>query len=384
MISVVSSPFRSFFQGGFECSTHVRKDGRRLDLISATGHDRFALQDYGTLGTLGIWTVRDGLRWHLIEKYAGHYDFSSFIPMLRAASIAGSQVIWDLFHYGWPCDLDIYSPAFVRRFGRFARAVACLLRDETPGHALITPVNEPSFVSWCGGDTGHINPFSRGQGFELKQQLVRAAIEATEAVWDVLPHARICQAEPAIHIVADPRKPNERQEAERYRLFQFQALDMLSGAQCPELGGNPRYLDIIGINYYFNNQWIHQGRTLYRHDPLYRPFRSLVEEFYLRYQKPLYISETGTESIGRPRWLRYIATETAAAIESGIPVHGICLYPIVNHPGWDNDRPCNCGLLDPTGTDGDRHVHQPLADEIYRWRDRFENIEQYRYATNEN
>ena len=31
------SLFRSFFLGGFECSTHRRKDGRRLDLIAATG-----------------------------------------------------------------------------------------------------------------------------------------------------------------------------------------------------------------------------------------------------------------------------------------------------------------------------------------------------------
>src|SRR5262249_8838647 len=34
--------FRSFFAAGFECSTHVRRSGHRLDLIEATAHDRFA------------------------------------------------------------------------------------------------------------------------------------------------------------------------------------------------------------------------------------------------------------------------------------------------------------------------------------------------------
>ena len=34
------SLFRSFFAAGFECSSHCRRDGRRLDLIAATGHDR--------------------------------------------------------------------------------------------------------------------------------------------------------------------------------------------------------------------------------------------------------------------------------------------------------------------------------------------------------
>ena len=36
------SLFRSFVQGGFECSTHRRRDGRRLDVIAASGHDRHA------------------------------------------------------------------------------------------------------------------------------------------------------------------------------------------------------------------------------------------------------------------------------------------------------------------------------------------------------
>ena len=61
----------------------------------------------------GIRTVRDGLRWHLIETAPGRYDWSSFLPMLRAARDTGTQVIWDLAHYGWPDDLDIWSPAFV-------------------------------------------------------------------------------------------------------------------------------------------------------------------------------------------------------------------------------------------------------------------------------
>ena len=39
--------------------------------------------------------------------------------MLEAARDEGVQVIWDLCHYGWPDDLDIFSPQFVERFARF-------------------------------------------------------------------------------------------------------------------------------------------------------------------------------------------------------------------------------------------------------------------------
>ena len=66
--------FRSFVMGGGESSSHRREDGRQLDLIAATRHDEQALEDYELLRTHGIGTVRDALRWHLIEAAPGRYD----------------------------------------------------------------------------------------------------------------------------------------------------------------------------------------------------------------------------------------------------------------------------------------------------------------------
>ena len=60
--------FASFLQAGFECSSHRRRDGVRLDLIRATSHDKHVLRDYRQCRQLGFGTIRDGLRWHLIEK----------------------------------------------------------------------------------------------------------------------------------------------------------------------------------------------------------------------------------------------------------------------------------------------------------------------------
>jgi len=77
--------FQSFLQGGFEASSHRRRDGRQLDVLAATRHDLAAEQDYRLLRQAGLHTVRDGLRWHLIETSPGRYDWSSFLPMLRAA-----------------------------------------------------------------------------------------------------------------------------------------------------------------------------------------------------------------------------------------------------------------------------------------------------------
>src|SRR5712671_4881147 len=90
--------FRSFFMGGFECSTHRRRAGRRLDMIAATEHDRFAMADYQRLQNLGMRVAREGLRWHLVENTPGHYDFSSVLPIVQAAKDTQTQVIWDLCH----------------------------------------------------------------------------------------------------------------------------------------------------------------------------------------------------------------------------------------------------------------------------------------------
>ena len=68
---------------GFECSTHINAVGARLDMTAQLQHDRFCAQDYQLLQDVGILTARDGLRWHLIEKSAFCYDWSSWIPMLE-------------------------------------------------------------------------------------------------------------------------------------------------------------------------------------------------------------------------------------------------------------------------------------------------------------
>jgi beta-glucosidase/6-phospho-beta-glucosidase/beta-galactosidase len=371
-MSVPGTPlFQSFFSGGFECSTHRRADNRRLDLVAATAHDAHVVADYRRLRELGIRTVREGIRWHLIEPAPGRYDFSTVRPVLVAARELGVQVIWDLCHYGWPDDLDIFSPAFVDRFARLAHAFARLLASETDDVPFLCPINEISFLAWAGGEMGFLNPFGLARGHELKAQLIRAAIAAIEAIWEIDRRARICHVDPVFHVIPDPSRPEDAPAAEAFRLAQYQGWDMLAGRQRPELGGRPAYLDIIGVNYYAYNQWTYVddrdgGPTIPRTHPAYRPFREILAEVYARYGRPLFVAETGAEGEARADWLRYVGSETRAARDAGVAVHGICLYPIVNFPGWDDDRHCLNGLWDYADARGERELHGPLADELRR------------------
>ena len=68
--------FRSFWMGGFECSSHINSKRRRLDMTAAVQHDRFCQDDYRRLKEVGILTARDGLRWHMIDR-GGEYEWQS-------------------------------------------------------------------------------------------------------------------------------------------------------------------------------------------------------------------------------------------------------------------------------------------------------------------
>ncbi len=364
MTSELCPLFASFLQAGFECSTQKLASGKRLDLVASTQHDRFVEQDYARLKTFAMRTVREGLRWHLIEPAAGVRDFSSVMPMIQAAQRQGIQIVWDLFHFGWPDHLDIFTSEWVKAFTDLAFDFCQVLRREMSETAYLAPVNEISFVAWAGGDVAYINPFCRGRGPELKKQLVRAAIGASEAIRSELPQARLVSPEPVIHIVGNPARPGDLRDAEAYRLSMFEAWDMISGRISPELGGKESYLDIIGVNYYDRNQWWNFGATIQRGDSKYRPFHLILEEVYERYRRPMFVSETGAENEARPGWFDYIFGEVQKAIRAGIPMHGICLYPILNHPGWDDDRHCYNGLWDYARPDGSRENYGPLAEEI--------------------
>jgi quercetin dioxygenase-like cupin family protein len=62
----------------------------------------------------------------------------------------------------------------------------------------------------------------------------------------------------------------------------------------------------------------------------------LLVELQERYGGPVLIAETGASGEERPGWITYIAGEAKRAIERGVDLQGICLYPVVSSPDWED------------------------------------------------
>jgi len=362
--------FDSFWIGGFEAASHVNEARRRLDMIAATEHDVQVDEDYARLRSVGITTVRDAVRWHLIERN-GTFDFSSLAPMVVAAERHGMQVLWTLMHYGVPDDVDVFSVEFPERFARFSAEVARFIQSHSRRLPFYTPVNEISFFVWAAAEVGWFSPFGRGRGPELKRQIIKAVIASCEAIWKVDRRARVVHVDPVIHVVPPVMRPDLTDAAAAQRESQFESWDMLAGIRAPELGGHPRYLDIMGVNFYHSNQWEYPDVRLRwedtPRDPRWQPLHRILAEVYDRYRRPLFIGETSHIGVGRAQWMREIAAELWSANDSGIPIEGVCLFPIIDRMDWNDDQHWhNSGLWDLVRNNGhlERVLHQDYADEL--------------------
>lgn len=363
------NPFKSFLMGGFECADHLNAFGNRVDLFQASGHDHYLEEDYDRLNQIEIQTIREGIRWSFVETIPYCYDWSEVERIIKISQDKNVQVVWDICHFGFPDDLTPLHPMFARRFSHLCREFVIKYRSLVPdGLLIVTPINEVSFLSWLGGDARGTSPYCVGQGWEVKYSMMKAYIEGIEMMKEVDPSIRIMITEPLIGIVTnDPANILSLMEAEKKHLEQFQVHDILCGTICPELRGKPEYLDIIGVNYYYNNQWINETHAFLPWaeeppHPLFRSLHSLVESVFIRYGRPIVISETSHPGEDRAKWICSIAKECISILKSGLPLFGCCFYPIVDRPDWDNlDYWHHSGIFDIVDTNSLKRVPDAMS-----------------------
>jgi hypothetical protein len=191
---------------------------------------------------------------------------------------------------------------------------------------------------------------------------------------EVAPEARMVNMDPLVQIVAPEERPDLADEA-REETYEdtFVAWDILAGKQHPELGGDPEILDIVGTNCYsFGQMEYREGGPHDSLDPNDPRIVSLVDLLTLaweRYRRPMIISETSGLREGRTEWLNDVMQESLAAVERGIDLHGICLFPAVDMQDWHTGEWLHNGICDLIEENGDlrRVPYEPYVAELRRW-----------------
>ena len=374
--------FPTFFLSGFECSTFDWKDVGRRDLCEELKHYVHADEDYAMLAPLGIAVAREGIPWPLIDRGTGEYDFSCIDPFLAAQRRHKILPIWDLCHYGYPDGLDPLSDAFVDRFVAYARAAARHVAAHAHHEPLcFTPMNEPTFWGYMGGQWAWCAPFGKTAEYRRKftVALARADIAACQAIRDDFPNARFVHIDPLVWIVPPRDRPDLAEKAHRESYEDaYIAWDVISGQKHPEYGGSPELIDILGFNNYSFGQMEYTGADT-PHQPLepgddrIRPLADLVEEAWAKYQRPCIIAETSGLHGGRVDWLNDMVCESLAAVNRGVDLHGVCLYPAVDMTDWHSGEWLHMGIADvevlPSGALM-RKPFIPYIERLHFWQER--------------
>ncbi|MEP6465021.1 MAG: amine oxidase [Parafilimonas sp.] len=369
---LIQSPFSSFWMAGYECSDKLNAFGKRVDFLNITGHIDLIYEDYASLKDFNISTVREGIRWSFIEKQPYEYDFSVVLHLMKAAKQYNIQQVWDLCHFGFPDDLTPLHPMFARRFTALCRAFLEFYRSLNPLEPLIIiPINEVSFISWLGGEVCGTTPYCKNNGWSVKYKLMQAYIEGIAAIKQLDDNVIILTSEPLVNMVP-PQNASEEEivNAALQHQQQFQATDMLCGKICPELNGKPEYLDIVGVNYYYNNQWVINTTNFLlwkdeQKDERWRPLHHLIDEVYKRYNRPVVITETSHPKEDRPLWITDIAHQLVTILNNNIPLLGVCMYPFIDRPDWDDTITWHhAGIYDVVTENAQlkRVLYQPYAD----------------------
>lgn len=357
--------FNTFFMGGYECADHINRSGERINLLKETQHDSRVVEDYELLSSIEIKTVREGICWSAVEVVPGVFDFSEVLNRMQAAEEFGIQQIWDLIHFGYPDGLYPTHPHFCDRFKALCFSFALFYKQNSKQELYVVPINEISFLSWHSGDVRGTVPFAVNSGWDIKYHLCKAAILGIQTLKQVDPDCVIILVEPLIKVHGDGIATESH--VHDLNEHQFQAMDIIAGRMCPELGGSEEYLDILGFNYYWNCQWTVNDAPLLWPETDENKRTSLAELLqmaYSRYHKPLFLSETGHFGSGRVEWLEEITAQCLDAKKMGVDLNGICIYPVTDRPDWDNlTSYSNCGIWD-LDIDRERIGHQGYIDAV--------------------
>ncbi len=316
---------------------------------------------------LGAQAVREAVRWPTVDR-GGRLDLAEVRRLARAGRAAGVTQLWDLMHYGYPDDVAPFSNLFVERFARYCGEVAECCARRRRGPSTLRPSTKSLTTPGPGRGRLH-GPFGRGRGGDLKRQLVRAAVQGMNAVWRVDPDAVALSVDPLVRQHAPAGRPDLAEGAAFFNEHVvFEAFDLLAGRLEPELGGSRRHLGVVGLNYYACNQW-----TVPTPEEPQR-FFSPDDDRWLPLHEQLWPCNSATAArslwprrrVGpqRASWLERLTLEAKAAHAAGVDLQGVCLYPVITSPDWEDPTAFFDGGVFDVTPDEDGCLRRVLSPDV--------------------
>ena len=197
--------------------------------------------------------------------------------------------MWNLCHYGWPDGLRsalarLRGPVcpLLRRRGPLHLATTAtgfiLRRRSTRSRSSHGPPERRAYFHPHRDDAADPDEASAGAGVHRRHRSDLGGGSAGPHPADV---------DPIIHVVTPRGQTRAGARRSRSAGRHSSRPGTCSPAPwSPQLGGHPRYLDVIGVNFYHANQWEYPDQRLRwedtPRDPRWMPFSALLAEMYFR------------------------------------------------------------------------------------------------------
>ncbi len=368
---------------------------------AAGSWDRYE-EDAGLAAAIGANAFRFSVSWSRIEPRAGTFDMAALARYRRFAEslvALGLEPAVTLLHYTHPLwfhrDTPWTSAESVRVFARFAGAVAEAL---SPCVRLWTVLNEPLVLLLGGFIDGQIPPglADTGTARRALDHLLAAHAAAAAAIRERSPAAAIGLAHNMMAFAPDRgRHPLDRVLAwQAHRFYNLGLLEAFATGRWSlwlppfnRLAGRrndlPSSLDLFGVNFYSRLHLRCPGKRRLAGDFAYvdRSGSGLSDNGWeivpealgplLREAatlgKPLLVTENGLADASdsrRASFLRAHAKAIDAAIEEGVPVHGLFHWSLLDNFEWLDGYGPKFGLFEVDRQTFDRRP-RPSA-EVFR------------------
>jgi beta-glucosidase len=349
--------------GAFESTYQPRHD---RDIFESTGHDVRWKQDLGLLTSCGVHRLRYPVRWHRVEHDEGHFDWRYTDEVLLHLRDNGFQPIIDLVHHtSYPKWLEggFADPRFRAAYLRYTEEFA----KRYPWVQEYTLFNEPFSTLFLTGHEAIWPPYQKGLENFVSQILnvLPALAEASRAYADLLPGAKHVWVDTCEHHTgtgaggsATARMANERR---------FLVIDSFLGRGYDpagpmadllrDAGGEalqvlePGRIDVLGLDYYAHCQWHFDDTGGAPNTPYPLPLAQQIHMYWDRYRLPCLVSETNIlgRASDRATWFKYVLEQCELARQMGVPLEGLCWFPVIDSTDWNTLLYRSNGHIDPVG-----------------------------------